>query len=514
MPGTTLVIEPGEYILTTPLAKQVQSCCVTGAYGTNPEPRMFRPHCEYSRGLDFYGHKGTKVVADGVKFLIDGFMEPVSVRDCEDVTLEGLTIDHLRRPFSVGRVIRSTNVSDEEAHIDVLLEGDNKTFLELKTPVNLKNLYYNPVTGRLEMLPMEGVRGAVIGDGVVRYTGKSLTKSIVGCDVYIWHSYNSRPAVLMERGKNITLKNVTVHSQPGMGITGNDCENILIDGFKVIPAEGMQVSVNTDAARFTACRGDLTVINSTFIAQGGSAVNVHSYYHAVLIVDGNRHTVRMEAPSGTHTNTPDYPRVGDIMDVCLSSSLESVGTRRVIDVSVRPGTYVSDITFDIPLPVDALEIGMFVSNISALPKLRFENNYCRGGYARSVIAKTRNAVIANNTFEDVMGTPICVCADAKLCEGVAPADVTVENNVIRRCGHGSSPVSGIGGINVGIIAENEPSVPQIKNVKIVNNTIDSPCTGVAVSVKSVDGLILEGNCNASSLRDLVMENCSNVTVKN
>ncbi|MBQ2826876.1 MAG: hypothetical protein IJF13_06595 [Clostridia bacterium] len=514
VPGTTLVIEPGEYIITTPLAKQVMSSCISGAYGANPETSMFRPSFEYSKGMDFCGHKGTRVVADGVKFIVDGFMEPVSIRDCEDVTLEGLTIDHLRRPFSVGRVIRSTNLSEEEAHIDVLLEGDSKTHITPKTPVNLRNLYYDPLTQRLEVFPMEGCRGVAVSDGLIRYTGKNLRRNIVGCEVYIWHSYNFRPAILMERGKNITLRNVTVHSQPGMGITGNDCENILIDGFRAIPGEGLQVSTNTDAARFTACKGDLTVINSTFVAEGGSAVNVHGYYHAVLIVDGDRHTVRMEAPSGTHTNTPDYPRVGDIMEVCLSSSLETVGTRRVTDVSVRPGTFISDINFDVPLPINALEIGMFVSNINALPRLRFENNYCRGNFSAAVVCRTRNAVISGNTFEDVMGTPIYISADAKQCAGVAPADITVESNVMRRCGHRSSPAFGIGGIEVGVAAEEQPSVPQIRNVKIIDNKIDSPDTGVAISIKSVDGLVLGENINTSSVRDLVVENCNNITVKN
>ena len=113
-----------------------------------------------------------------------------------------------------------------------------------------------------------------------------------------------------------------------------------------------------------------------------------------------------------------------------------------------------------------------------------------------------------------MGTPICISADAKQCAGVAPADITVESNVMRRCGYMSSPAFGIGGIEVGIAADEQPSVPQIKNLKIIDNKIDSPDTGVAVSIKSVDGLVLKRNINTSSVRDLVMENCSNITVKN
>lgn len=511
VPGTTLVIEPGEYVLTSELAKKVQNECISGTYGTNPESRMFRSYFEYFRGIDFTGHKGTKILADGVKLMIDGFMEPLSVRDCEDVIIEGLTIDYVRRPYSVGTVIRSTNIDDETAHIDVELEAGSDVCA--KTPVNIRNLYYNAQNNRLETLPMDGAKGEVLSNNIVRYTGRGLRKNIVGSRVYLWHAGNFRPAILMERGADLTVRNVTVHSQPGMGITANNCENILLDGFSVVPPEGMHVSVNTDAAHFTACRGEIKIINSIFESQGGSAVNVHNYYHAVLIVDGNRNTVRMEAPSGTHTNTPDYPRMGDIMEASLFSSLETVGTRRVIDYSVRPGTYVSDITLDIPLPIDSLERGIQITNVSALPKFRFENNRCLGNFGHALIINTRDAVVVNNVFEDVMSSPVYICPNAPAAQSVAAADVTVDSNVMRRCGH-SAVSQGIGGVDITLNAEMPTAIPQLRNIKIVNNTVDCPGTGVAFRINNVDGLEFSDNVNVSSIRTITMENCSNVTVRN
>lgn len=67
--------------------------------GENPQDVMFSPDYEYSVGMDFHGHCGTTVIAEGLTFIIDGFMEPVSVSDCRDITLTGLTIDHKRKPF-------------------------------------------------------------------------------------------------------------------------------------------------------------------------------------------------------------------------------------------------------------------------------------------------------------------------------------------------------------------------------------------------------------------------------
>ena len=66
---------------------------------------MFSPDFAFDRGLSLLGHRGTKILASGAVLLIDGFMEPVSLRDSEDILLEGLTIDHVRRPFSRGEVV-------------------------------------------------------------------------------------------------------------------------------------------------------------------------------------------------------------------------------------------------------------------------------------------------------------------------------------------------------------------------------------------------------------------------
>ena len=77
---------------------------ITGKFGTNPEDVMFKPDFRYDRGLDFSGHISSRIIADGVTLMIDGFMEPVSVRDCSGVEIVGLTIDHVRKPYTKGRI--------------------------------------------------------------------------------------------------------------------------------------------------------------------------------------------------------------------------------------------------------------------------------------------------------------------------------------------------------------------------------------------------------------------------
>ena len=84
-PGTELTIEPGEYVLTSDIAIEAQKSVMSGAWGENPQLQMFNPKYKYTRGISLEGQKGSRINAYGVNLVVDGFMEPISVIDCEDI---------------------------------------------------------------------------------------------------------------------------------------------------------------------------------------------------------------------------------------------------------------------------------------------------------------------------------------------------------------------------------------------------------------------------------------------
>ena len=504
--GSTLIIEPGEYLLTTEMAREAQANVMSGAWGGNPQDVMFTPEYKYSVGINFSGHKGTKVIGYGVKITVDGFMEIISMSDCEDCLIEGITIDHKRKPFSVGKVTNCTVVNEKESYMDVILYDDY--LIQPKTPVNMRYFVYNPDTERLEWPDLYAMHGKVIDERTVRYTGKFFKRDIEGMDIYIWHTYHSRPAILIQRSKNPTVRNVTVHSHPGMGITGNRSENITIDGFFDVPAEGLHLSTNTDATHFTACYGDLVIKNCRFIAQGDDGTNVHSYYHTVMEQDGCRIVIKDEFPDGiSHTQTPDCPLVGDTLEVSALATLECIGQRTVVDVKpIGDDGRVCEVILDQPLPSGAKELETVVLCLNRLPKLYFLNNYCRGNFSRGVLAKTKFARINNNVFEDVMATPICAYAEAEWREGAVPADIDVMNNMIINCAHLDQP-DGIGGIEVGVSARKQAKKPVVKRAVVLENYIDSPKTRAGIRMNSVEDMYACYNTVKCS-DDLLVNNCT------
>lgn len=507
--GSTLVIEPGEYLLTTEMAREAQANVMSGAWGENPQDVMFTPEYKYSVGINFFGHKGTKVIGYGAKIMVDGFMEIVSMSDCEDCLIEGITIDHKRKPFSLGKVTNCTVVSDKEAYMDVKLYDDY--LIQPKTPINMRYFVYNPETDRLEWPDLYAMHGEVIDERTIRYTGKYFKKDIEGLDIYIWHTYHSRPAVLIQRSKNPTVRNVTVHSHPGMGITGNRSENILIDGFRDIPAEGLQLSTNTDATHFTACMGDLVIKNCTLIGQGDDGTNVHSYYHTVIEKDGCRIVIKNEFPDGiAHTQTPDYPLIGDTLEVSLLATLESLGTRTVTAVTpIGTDGRVCEVILDQPLPDSAPVNESVVLCTDRLPRLFFVNNYCRGNFSRGVLAKTRFVRINNNVFENIMSTPICAYAEAAWREGAVPANIDVMDNVVRNCAHLDCP-GGIGGIDIGVSAKKDAKHPVVDRAVIMANYINSPGTKAGVRLNSVAEIFVCENKILSSKDDIILKNCHGI----
>lgn len=182
-PGMTLFVEPGEYVITTPLARETMNNAITGKFGTNPEDVMFKPDFRYDRGLDFSGHISSRIIADGVTLMIDGFMEPVSVRDCSGVEIVGLTIDHVRKPYTKGRIISWTTLDRDENTAEILVDFPENF------PINPDIIYprYCTYVPDKERFGKDfGIRSfTYIDDHRARFVLERSDKSFVGNELYL-----------------------------------------------------------------------------------------------------------------------------------------------------------------------------------------------------------------------------------------------------------------------------------------------------------------------------------------
>lgn len=504
-PGTTLLVPPGTYHITSDLAKSAMDSVMTGEWGRNPQRIMFNPKYEYTRGISFDGQRGTHVIADGAVLMVEGFMEPVSLINCEDIEIRGLTIDHLRKPYSRGTV-RELQPADEKGERECVIEFDKDCPVCEKSPLTLRYIFFDPETGRNIYTGLHGYEFADSHHLKAKLGGHPALHD--GVLFYTVHSFHSRPGILVENAKNIRLTDITIHSQPGMGIVGNRSENVIITGLKVVPSAGHHMSTNTDATHFTSMKGLLRFENCIFDGQGDDFTNVHSYYQAILEkVEGNTCIMQEKTPDGTHAQTLDYPDIGDTLELTNRKTLRTVGHYIVTDCVPMHDEWKCQVTLDKPLPDDTEDL--VLSDITRLPRVELVNCTATRHFARSILLKNRDALIENCTFRDIMGPAIVAAAEAWWYEGVCPANIVIRGNKIYNC---AETWGEAGGIVVKADSEQAEGC-SITNITIEDNYIECPNGKPGIFIRNTDGVVIRNNTiRTSGSIDMHIESCDHADI--
>ncbi len=431
-----LFIEPGIYEITGAAEKQLFSDVIEKKYGENPQSYLMNPNfCNYTRALDLCGQNGTRVYAEGATFLFDGFFEPISIRNCENITLSGLTIDYKRKPFSRGEIL-SFERKEKIAEMRVRFRE------EMPDSFNyLRSVVYDKSIGVSHCNPfrIEGIERIAGREFLLRASGAE--KDVCGNDLYIWHFFHSRPAILLQNSRTVRLNGITVHSHPGMGVVGHLSRDIFINGLSVIPSCGDAVSTNTDATHFASCYGKLEMRNCVFDGQGDDSVNVHTYYHSAEKIGYGSYRLTCLASDGAHTAAADCPCPGDKMQLFERGTLNGGNIFTVEKAYVESGgTVVVKLNDDVGFPID----GFYFANVSACPDFLFSRCRARNHFARSVLIKTKNAIVENCIFEHTNETAVVVSAEEFWGEGISTENVEIKNNVFLNCsmkGNGASAVA-------------------------------------------------------------------------
>lgn len=480
-PYTSLKIPQGDYILADPMAKQLQEDLMAGKYSNWPESKMFHKDFTYVSGLDFSDIHDVEIIAYGVNFITDGFMETISLQFCKNITLKGLSLDMKRRPFSKGKIISAT-----DQYTDVYFDD---TFLLSKNNPYPRYGIYNHKTDRFLFGICETTAREQLDEHTIRIHNQSYPEQI-GHDFYVTHTMHFRPAILIYEAKDITLEDVTIHAHDGMGIVGHRSENIQIKGLSVKPAGNNKISVNTDATHFTSCKGYLKYENCFFSGHGDDALNVHTYYQTILSHHDNICSLQVQAPTGTHAQKMDYPDPGDILELVDKYSLAPRKRFTVLSSDPDHKNWICKVELNDALPDDCSNY-LFV-NVTQMPEVTFSNCICQSHRSRSILIKAHHAKIENCIFKNNSGTAIHIAAEGYWHEGACSKNVIIKNNIIENCGYGDGMILDAGGISVNILAP-DANMPVHEKITIEQNIILSPDTKYAISVGNTKQVIIKNN---------------------
>ena len=280
-PNSILFFPKGIYHISDSLALKIQDDAMSGKLGENPQDQLFVSNRVYAIGLDFEGAKNLIIQAEGVQLICDGWMEPLSFRNAQDITLNGITIDYKRRPNSHGEII---SLGDD--FVDVKFTNSE---VLAKDQIILRIMIYDKENQSFTGAGVYHSRKEWIAPKTIRFFGKSIReRSKLGNVLLTYSGFHYRPAILIYKTKNIDLNNVTIHAQAGMGIVGHLSENITMNRLRIVPSEGRYASSNTDATHFASNRGLIRFNQCEFGGQGDDATNVHTYYTQIANNDAAR----------------------------------------------------------------------------------------------------------------------------------------------------------------------------------------------------------------------------------
>ena len=474
-PGSILFFPPGRYLISDPLALKIQENAMAGKLGKNPQDQLFVPNEEYAIGLDFMGAKNLEIQAEGVQLICDGWMEPLSFRNAQNIILNGITLDYKRRPNNEGKVI---NLGQD--FVDVKYTQDE---VLAKDQIVLRIMIYDKAKKSFSGAGVYQKGIEWIDSQTIRFYGDGIREQAKIGDILITYSgFHYRPAILIYKTKNIVLNDVTINSQAGMGIVGHLSEDITMNRLKIVPSKGRYTSTNTDATHFASNRGLIRFNECEFGGQGDDSTNVHTYYTTIAnnTIDGYC-DIFVDRKNYTHSTYLDEPQEGDILAVIDKGNMAEVGYIRVRRFWSFPLESKVKIEYDGQLPKEISNYKLI--NISMTPGLEFVNCTVRSHRARSVLVKTRKVLIKDNYFENTTGTAIHVGVEGDWGEGPSSEDVVIENNEFVNCGLGGpedGTMDGASAIALHVKAPNTNTPGLHKRILIQGNTISGGKHAIAV----------------------------------
>ena len=478
-----LFFPPGKYILSHPDAIKLMEDVMDLKMGVDPEKIIFTPYFPYIKGLDISNQSNLELIGQGVELIFKGWMEPISIENSKNIIVNGFTIDYERQPHSEGRVI---NIGSK--FFDVAFNDDYQVKSSMVMP---RIMFWDNTKNRLHKDPIYfPEKNELIEPQVLRIWSK-IPQSYANSTALINHSFHFRPSILLHESSDIILENVTIHSQPGMGILGHRSHNILMKGLRVVPRAGKKMSTNTDATHFTSCTGFIRFKNCTFEAQGDDATNVHNYYYTITGQVKDKYITRVDAPTGTHAQVLDYPTVGDTLELVDKYTLKVKKQLFVTSVDTFPMKWETHLSFDKKLPANFQDY--LLINVSRLPSLHMEGCTILSHLARGVLIKTRNVIIENSTILETTGTAIHIGAEGGWHEGPGSANVIIRNNRILRCGRGAGTQNGASGIAVNVKSEKPSKSGVHKNLLFENNIIEGENAKYGIYVTGAENVTIRYN---------------------
>lgn len=430
---TTLLLPRGSFVVGTEFSRKLMRDVLTGGLGAQAQDRLFQPYFPYDTILKLENTEKINIIGNDTRLMIDGFLQPIGIYHSKEVTLSGVTIDYLRKPYSIGTAINVT-----KHYVDIRFEETEELNEKACIP---RIIYYDTENDCFSEQCMEPIRQEKISEHTLRFYATHGLKDCLGKKMIAIHTYHYRPAIYIQDSVDIKLLHMTILSSNGMGILGHRSQDVTISHLTIMPSTGMPLSTNTDGMHFASCKGNIQVSDSLLYGCEDDMINVHNYYYTISEEDDSIYNLSYTGPDFIHAQIVDYPDVGDTLLLVNQKSLQIKGRCNVLTCAVDQNKLCAKVKLNRRLSKEEVR-ECLLFNETRQASLFFVRNTVKCGLSRGVMVKSKTAIIRDCTFMSTTGTAIHIAPEEQWKEGGGTEKVIIENNRFYHTGFGDYSIHG------------------------------------------------------------------------
>ena len=432
--------------------------------------------------FDLSQRDGVVVDGNGAELILHGHIIPFYMREAKNITIKNLTIDYAHPFFSQGTIEKvGEGFFDVRfgAEYPVGIREGRLVFLnpDLPEPMDFNNInVVDPQLGRLVFKSQDEYEvgsehmAELLEGNLARIRSACIRSPLkVGHIAVFQYSSRSSPAVVVHRGANIRLENLTLYHAAAFGGLFEGARDIYIDGVRIVrrPGSGRWYTAQHDAMHFVECRGNIHLKNNRFEFLGDDDINIHGIYRPVIRrVDPKKICTRL---SHFQQMGVDTLHRGDVIGFYDAKTLELLGRGKLAGYTDQDTAQEDLLVFEEPLP------NLNWGNIVAAPLLHDTNvvicgNHFSNHRARNLLIKTLGKVRIYDNYFNAQGAAIQIRPDASSWyEAGAVDDVEIYHNVFDQCNTGGFSQATF---EIGATLEKPDSeIPVVRNVRIHHNKI-------------------------------------------
>lgn len=540
VPGKDVTLEVNRLIESLEGRKGVTLRFAKGIYEFYPEKaiekyRAVANHDNSLKRLAFplFGLKDFTLDGGGSTFLFHGRICPITLVQCDGITLSNFSIDW-DTPFhhELKVVERSEQDNAFVAEISPMKYGfevrDGRLVLNHYDWQDFvgQNIAMDPQTlapywqTKRYALKAKSAKVTMVGKSRVRLQGATKVPPPVGA---VLCTYGNAPtnrlaqAIHVDQSKDTTIENVTVHAAGGMALIAERSENVYLNEFIVTSTDDRALATRADATHFLGCKGLVKLENCRFEHMADDGINVHGAYIKINEYDGKR-TFKCEISHRQQVGLV-FAEPGDKVVITSRETVLPICETTAEKVVVHDERFLSITVAELPKALPQSPLSM--ENLTWYPDVEMKNNVIRDNRARGALISTKGKVlIENNIFSTQMHGILIEGDNKSWYESGGVRDVTITNNTFENIGYGTGENYPLY-VSPMLLPEQRLGDDQYHwNIRFTNNRLES-FNGLVAYARSAKDLTLSGNTIAlsndyptgSTLPSIALEHCKRVTIQ-